>query len=192
MALWTPENVNGTAMAMFYAPAGTTRPTDTVAFTGTLPSPWVNPGGTTEGYTIATSAEVTDWAIEEQDAPVKRRTSRQVAVRCTLAEATLENFKLAIGGGTLASVVGSGSAPSRKSFRFSNTDDEIALMLLSQTLVDVDGDSVRLGLWVPRAQAGGSVEQAFRRLADYRKYALDIAALCPSDEIESFELTAAA
>ena len=192
--IWTPGFTNGAAAQLWTAPVGTVRPADTSALYPALPAPWVTPGSTVDGYETGSNVNVTEWKIEEQDNPVKRRKQRTIGVKATLAEATLVNYKLAQGGGTLTAVA-SGTAPvtpAKMVYRFTDDSDEIAVILDSVGSPDpVTGISRALRLYIPRADAAGSVTDKYRRTADYRQFTLEIAALCPGSQIELYEIAAA-
>jgi len=86
---------------MYWAPVGTTEPSD-----GDLhdppPSPWQGLGFTQEGVTLSIEHEWEELEVDQvMDVPGHRLTKRIPKIETSLAEATLENFKIAQNGGTL-------------------------------------------------------------------------------------------
>lgn len=68
---------------------------------------WTDLGGTTDGVTISVAPEYTELAVDQViDRVGSRLTSRSITVQTNLAEATLENLKIALGGGTVTSASG--------------------------------------------------------------------------------------
>ena len=186
---WNPGFVAGSKVALWTAPANTPKPTETTlpAPYSILPSPWTSPGGTVEGVKFAFDSEIKEWTIEEQTTPVKRTKTRKFSVTADLAESTLPNLKLTLGGGTLSTVVGSGSVPTRTSVRLTENFDTVAILLDG---IGVNGAILRA--YVPVMDTDGKLEVENRATETYRKFSLNLAALCPPDQIEVYELSAAA
>jgi hypothetical protein len=89
---------------LYTAPMGSTEPLDTAI--ATAPSaPWVNAGGTTDGVNLIVDQKYTALEVDQVvDVVGRRLTGRDIQVETNMAEPTLDNFKLALNGGTVATV----------------------------------------------------------------------------------------
>lgn len=100
----TSSNIVLGAATLYTAPFATAEPADAVAAPAVA---WVDAGGTTDGVTISVSPDYTELVVDQViDRVGSRMTGRTITVSTNLAESTLENLKLALGGGTVTSVAG--------------------------------------------------------------------------------------
>lgn len=87
---------------LYHAPFGAAEPADTAFATAPI-APFVEVGGTKDGVNLKVAEE---WAAMEVDqivdVPGRRRTKREFMIETNLAEGTLENLKLAMNGGAIA------------------------------------------------------------------------------------------
>lgn len=89
---------------LYTAPIGTAEPLDTALATAPT-SPWVSTGGTSDGVNLVVDQKYTALEVDQVvDVVGRRLTSRDITVETNMAEPTLDNFKLALNGGTVATV----------------------------------------------------------------------------------------
>lgn len=182
--LYNPQNVVVGLAVGFFAELGSALPADTVDFAGDWGADWEQFGGTEEGWRLGGDSSTTPHTIEEQPNPVLvTLESRGLNLSAALAEDTLESMRLSFGSGTISTVVGTGGAPTVKTFTLSDGVDEFMVGLDMQT---VGGVTRRLIL--PRASGSGSVDVAFRRAAGKRLWPVQFAATCKPSEIIIKEL----
>ncbi len=87
---------------LYSAPLGTTEPLDSAIATAPT-SPWVSTGGTMDGVNLIVDQKYTALEVDQVvDVVGRRLTSREIQVETNMAEPTLDNFKLALNGGTVA------------------------------------------------------------------------------------------
>jgi hypothetical protein len=86
---------------LYTAPLGSTEPLDTAIATAPA-DPWVSAGGTQDGVNLIVDQKYTALEVDQiVDVPGRRLTSREIQVETNMAEPTLDNFKLALNGGTV-------------------------------------------------------------------------------------------
>lgn len=84
---------------LYYAPLGTTEPTDR---TTDWPSGWVPLGYTAEGHSFSANPTIADVEVAELLQPVRRITTRvDNRIQFALAEMTAAHYKLVLNGGTI-------------------------------------------------------------------------------------------
>jgi hypothetical protein len=171
----TQANIAQGGYTFWYGPANTAQPPATLALYGDPSTPWINAGSTKEGWKFGSTVDVTELNVEEQDPPVKRTKKRGFTFSATLAEATLPNLKLAIGGGSIATVApitGGSPVPGYKEFTFTDAFDQIACLL------DGPGPNGTIRrIYLPVADSAGTLDVALRRLAAYQEFGVNISAL---------------
>lgn len=98
---------------LFWAPIGSSLPTNTVAgsvFTDSWPVAWINLGATRAGSTISISTTSEGIRVAELFYPVVYTTTeKEAGVAFDLADVTLANLKRINNGGTLSTVSGTGA-----------------------------------------------------------------------------------
>ena len=100
----TASNLILGAANIYTAPFGTVEPADAVIAPAVA---WIDAGATTDGVTITVSPDYTEIVADQViDRVGSRMTSRTITVSTNLAEATLENLKLALAGGTVTAGTG--------------------------------------------------------------------------------------
>lgn len=184
----TLTNVLTGQATLYTAPVGTAYPADTVAEGVAWSSPWVHVGATEEGVSLAVGSDTVDIRIEEQSIPVDvLMNTRNIRVLCALSEDTVENMKLAYGGGTIASTAAAVGQPGKKTLTLSDTLDKLAC--------GFEGVSPQ-GFWrrvrIPKIVSIADVTSAYRRAANNRAYAVELRAICAPSEIQIVDKTAAA
>ena len=103
---------------LFWAPLGTSLPTNTVSgskFTDSWNSPWVGLGATAEGSTIAYELKLEAISVAEFFDPIQWvPTERTGSIAMALADVTLTKLKYAFNGGTQTIVSGTGATQLNK------------------------------------------------------------------------------
>jgi hypothetical protein len=98
---------------LFWAPLGSTLPTNTVAgskFTDAWPVAWINLGATETGTAFSYTTTVAEVTVAEFfDAMKYMTTGRSGNLAFNLADYTLSNYKRAMNGGSLTIVSGTGA-----------------------------------------------------------------------------------
>ena len=103
MAVTASNLVLGSA-TIYTAPFATAEPADAVAAPAVA---WIDAGATTDGVTISVSPDYTELVADQViDRVGSRLTGRTITVSTNLAEVTLENLKVALGGGTITTTAG--------------------------------------------------------------------------------------
>jgi hypothetical protein len=175
-------------VAVYTAPSGTAGPADTVAIGTAWSAPWVPIGSTDAGITRTLTRNTVDIRIEEQQLPVARvADTSDLTYSFDLAEDTMENEKLAFGGGTITTTAASTGVIGKKTLVLSETIDQLAL--------GFEGKN-SLGFWrryiVPIVSSTGTVTTTYRRVADKRMLTVTLSAQCKLSDITIAEMTAAA
>lgn len=186
--LYDPKNVVVGLAVGYFAEVGSALPLNTIPFSGDWGAPWKQAGGTEEGFRLTADMSSTPHTIEEQPNPVLTTLdNRTLSVAASLAEDTLDSMRLAFGGGTITTVVGTGGAPTVKDFALSPNVDEFAFGLDMETYpVTISPGVVKRvtrRIIIPRMSGSGSVDVAFRRAASKRLWPLALTQLCKPSEV---------
>lgn len=188
MATPTLTNVLVGYAKMWTGPKDTVRPPDTLAEGADWASPWTYIGGTEEGVALLSSSEQTEIRIEEQDTAVRLvPNQRNTRVRAVLSEATLENLKLALGGGAITTVAAASGQPGMKVYTFSDALDELAV-----GFEGVNPLGFFRRLYIPSVISVADLETRWRRAANNQSFPFEARAVCSSSQIAIRDKTAAA
>lgn len=145
---------------LFWAPLGSTVPTNTVTgskFTDAWPVAWLMLGATEEGSQFSYSTSVEAVRVAEFFDPIKYATTeRSGNFAFNLADYTLTNYKRAMNGGTLTLVSGTG-ATQLNTYTPPAPGTEIRAMIGWESL---DGT---LRIVAYQTLNGGEINSAFRR-----------------------------
>ena len=116
MATGTVDNlIQGTGY-LYWAPLGTSEPADT-AITSEPSGDWVNLGFTKEGVELQTTQEFSELEVDQLVFTAERRLMKvEYKIVTNLAEATLDNFKRALNGGTVTDVDADTGTPGYSKF----------------------------------------------------------------------------
>lgn len=107
----TAQNVLQGIGEMYIGAFGATEPLDTAVGTDPDDAVWTSVGGTDGGLTVTINQEFSPLTVDQRMMPVGQRlTSRSITVSTNLKEATLENLKTAINGGTITTGGSGGTA----------------------------------------------------------------------------------
>ena len=103
---------------LFWAPIGSTEPTNTVVgskFTDTWPAAWLSLGATEEGSQFSYQINIEAITVAEFFDPISyRTTARSGSFAFNLADYTLTNWKRAANGGAVTVVSGTGATTLNK------------------------------------------------------------------------------
>lgn len=147
---------------------------DTVELDSDYPSPWTPIGATEQGVSFAVNPTVQDIDIEEIPVPaLVTKTKEEVLVNFTMAEDTIDNMKLAYGGGTKTVTAPGVSTPGTSQLSLSYSLDQLA--------VGFDGINpfgFFRRVYIPSVLSVASVTTAYRRAAAERQYAVQLRAVC--------------
>jgi hypothetical protein len=164
-------------------------PADTVPFGGDWPTGWHGFGATNEGIRLSMEPDVETITIEESTTPaLVVPNTVDITIEADLAEDTLENMLLGFGGGgSIATTAPGPGTVGIKRLNLANTVKVLSAALEMQTTA---------GYWrrirVPRNNATGRTEIAFRRAAANRAYGVSFASLSDPSEIDVIEMSAPA
>lgn len=148
---------------LFWAPFGSSLPTNTVAGSGFSvdpASPYVPLGATEEGSTFAHEINVEPITVAELFYPVAQRTTEiNDSIAFAVADWTLDQVKRIFNGGTKTIVSGTGATQLTK-YTPPTPDQIVRCMILWQSL----DASVRLVCY--QCINSGTIEMAFKRAPD--------------------------
>lgn len=154
---------------LYIAPTGTAFPADpTVA----PAAAWIDVGYSSEGWTFKSDTATEDIMVaEEIDAIDVLPTGREVHLMGEAAQASIENLKIALGGGTITTVVG---PPAYKQFIPPASDvlDRVALLFRGKAPT-VAGAAKTRELQVPFAISVGAIELANKKAPDMQILGMD-------------------
>ena len=172
----------------YTAPVGTVNPLDTLAMGAPWLTPWVQWGATEEGLSFAVGSDTADIRIEEQAPPVLIvMNARNIRIITSLSEDTVENMKLAFGGGIITTQAAGVGTIGKKTLTLS---DELEVLKAG-----FEGRNP-FGHWrrviIPRISSIADVTTAYRRASNNRAYSIELRALCAASEITITDMTAPA
>jgi hypothetical protein len=149
---------------IFYAPLLTSIPTNTVSgskFTDAWSGSWISAGATEDGSEFTYSINVEAMSVAEFFDPVKYATTeRSGTFSWNMADWTLTKLKLAMNGGTLTVVSGTGATQLNK-YVPPAPGAEVRQMLGWESL----DSTVRLIVY--QALSGGDITMSFAKAPDY-------------------------
>ena len=139
---------------LYYAAGDTVAPSGAGSIpgpSGSAPSGWTFVGATEEGVSLNMDREVNQHYVEESSIQVFSTPGNSTfSIDLQLAESTLANWKLGVGGGSIAS----------GTLTLSDTLDIVALYL---DMPAPGGATARRTVYVPRANSVGGLDVALRR-----------------------------
>lgn len=168
MARNTEEILMGVG-TVYTAPVGTAFPADPTAAVG---GSWLEIGYTEEGWHLSVERDTEDIDVAEEIDPVDIvATSRESHWVGNSVQGSLENLKLALGGGTITTVAG---PPARKEFVPSGTDvlDRVAVLFRGKA-PSVAGVAKVRQIDIPVTVPVGAVEIASRKAPAKTSIAMD-------------------
>lgn len=149
---------------------------------------WTVAGATNEGFKVNFEKSTTQIMIEEQSTPVAETIeSANLGIEAELAEATIENMKLAWNGSAITTVAAASGVPGTKKMTLTDTVQYWAVAL--ETL-NLKGFARRI--LIPKMTAVGSGETSFRRAADKQMHPMRWSMMCKPTDVQIVDITAAA
>lgn len=174
MAITTTNVIIGAAYG-YTAAADTAEPATAPADGGTV-SGWTQWGATEEGVGLSLERDITAHYVEEIAIQVFSTAGTSTfAINTQLAESTLANWKLAVGGGSITSGV----------LTLSDTLDTVGVYLDMQA----PGATTRRTVYVPRAQSVGSLDVQNRRTESKQLLGASFNSSCTFAEIKISDKT---
>lgn len=167
MARDSNEVLIGTG-TLYTAPVGTAFPADpSVAPSGT----WIDVGFSEEGWSFNVERDIEDVEVAEEIDPLDILvTKRDIHVVGACAQASLENLKIALGGGTITTL----TTPNRKKFVPLGTAnlDRTALLFRGKAPTVAGVAKVR-DVQMPNAVSVGAIEIAAKKAPEKSLIAMD-------------------
>ncbi|HEY6013255.1 MAG TPA: hypothetical protein VIU37_04590 [Candidatus Limnocylindrales bacterium] len=158
MATTSSNLVQGPA-DLYTATFGATEPADSAVASVPSASTWHDVGGTLEGTTLTVTQEYAELVVDQLvDIPERRLTKRELTVASRMAEPTLDNFILALNGGTVTA-----------SAAYSSYDPDTASSVTQPTykalMVDgwAPGTAMRRRLITRKALSVEAIETAWKK-----------------------------
>ena len=165
----TTEVLIGTG-TLYLAPTGTAFPADPTAAPAVA---WVDVGYSDEGWSFNVDRNVEDVNVAEELDPIDvLQTSREIHVVGASAQASLENIKTAMGGGTISTVVG---PPAYKRLVAGTADQLERNALLLR--VKAPGTNKNRDIQIPTIVSVAAIELGHRKAPDKSLVAMDFRAL---------------
>ena len=173
MAVTTTNVIIGHAW-LYHGAADAAEPATAPGTGGALGS-YTQIGATEEGVALNLERDITPHYIEEQSVQVFSTAGTSVfSMSGSMAESTLANWKLGVGGGSIASSV----------LTLSDTLDTVALYL------DMEAPSTsRRSVYVPRAQSIGGLDVQNRRTETKQLIGFNFNSSCTFAEIKITDKT---
>ena len=172
--------------ALFVGPEDEAPVEDTVGLFEGWPDPYIHPGLTNEGVNSSFERDLTFHRVEEQSAPVRVTVNEStLSLATAFAEDTLENYKLAVGGGLLAKIAAAVGQIGKTTYRPSDDIETVSIGFESKN---------SFGHWrrmhLPRCVATASVEQSNRRSESKRLYNGTFQSISAMEDISIVDKTA--
>jgi hypothetical protein len=159
---------------LYHAAADTARPTGVGSVpgpAGSAPTGWTYVGATEEGVTLNLDREINDHYVEESSIQVFSTPGNSTfTIELQLAESTLANWKLGVGGGSIAS----------GELTLSDTLDIVALYVDAPA----PGSAQRRTVYIPRASSVGGLDVAMRRNESKQLITASFRSACALSEIK--------
>lgn len=172
--------------ALFTAPENTPEEPETTALFAGWADPWVHPGLTNEGVTSNFERDLNFHRVEEQSSPVfVTVNSSTMSLATALAEDTLENLLLAMGGGDITETVAGTGQVGKSEF---TPSDDLDIIAVGFEAKNTFGFYRRM--YIPRAVSVGNVELPFRRSESKRMFGATFQSMSDMSAIKIKDKTA--
>lgn len=188
---WNTNNVLYGVGYLFTAAFGTAMPSDENLGDSSqwTASNWTYAGATDQGVTTTFNPSMSNLQIEEQPTPVASIVSTATyQITFSMAEETIDNINTAYGaGGTKVATAAGIGQPGKTVLTLSSN-----FKILAAAILGANSLGFPRVFFVPKVNAAGQVQTAFRRAADKRMYPVTLNALCDLSQMEVIDITAAA
>jgi len=159
---------------LYVGPLGTVQPASPAAVPDAA---FKEIGFSEEGWVFAVSREFAKLVPAETVDPIKiLQTSRELHMRGNLWQASFDNLKLALGGGTVTTVAAAGAVPEYKKFVPVDATDAAPTyytLLFRSPGTEVGGVSQVRELYIPLCTSVGAVELPARKAPAVSTLAID-------------------
>ena len=152
------------------------------------PSNWRYIGAVEEGVQQAFSRATQEHNIENQSSAVLRTvTSSTIEISTSLVEQTMENMKLAYGGGTITQTAAAVGQPGKRRLTLSDELDFLSVILEGK-----NPEGFYRRYYIPRVVSTANVETNNRRAEAKKLLPVTLTAVCEITEIFVDDMVAAA
>lgn len=163
-------------------------PADSLMYGADWTGPWAHVGATDQGWKLKIATKTADITIEEQSTPVDiLADGKTLTVSGSLAEDTLQHTLWAYGGGTLTTVAAGVGQVGKQTL---SLQDKLEKWAVGLETVNKYGFYRRF--LIPKMVIASDVETAYRRAAEKRMYSFEANSICPIEDVEIVDMTAAA
>ncbi len=175
--------------ANFYLAAeNSAGPADSVNHNDVWGSPWTYAGVSQDGLTLGVDRKEKKHMVDELDTPVVITVeSTSVKVMFKFAEATLENFKYAAGGGTITTQPAAVGVIGKKTLVLSQGLDKIAV-----GFEGLNPQGFYRRIIIPKVISVGKIKTEWDRSKNKQIFAAEFEAVCPVKDISIYDKTAVA
>ena len=182
------KSYGGGRGALFTAPEQTPEVDDAIPLFEGWADPWVHPGLTNEGVTFNFERDLNFHRVEEQSSPVFVTVNESTMnFASALAEDTLENLLLSMGGGTIEETAAGTGQPGMSTF---TPSDDLDIIAVGFEALNAFGFYRRA--YLPRAVSVENVELPYRRSEDKRMFGATFQSMSDMAAIRIKDKTAAA
>jgi hypothetical protein len=174
---------------MYIGAEGTSGPADTVPFgtdwsTG-IPA-WYHPGYSQDGLTLQVDRKEKRHKVDEISSPaVITVDETTMKVLFKFAEATLENLRYAVGGGTITTVAASTGVIGKKTLKISENLDVVTLGFEGK---NPQGFFRRVV--IPRVVSVGKIKTEWDRSKNMQVFAAEFESVCSIEDVLIYDKTA--
>ena len=171
---------------MYLGPVGTPGPPDTLAFDDAWATPWYHPGYSDKGLVLNFDRKEKRHGVEEISNPLLITTdSSTMKVSIGFAEATLENMRYAMGGGTISTQAAAVGVIGKKTLVLS---EDLEVVSLGFEGKNPQGFYRRV--LIPRVVSTAKLKTEFDRSKNKQVYMAEFEAVCAVGDIKMYEKTA--
>ena len=171
---------------MYLSPLGTVDPADTLAFNEAWLNPWYHPGYSDKGLTLMFDRKEKRHMVEEVSNPLVITTeSSSFKVQIGFAEATLENFMHAAGGGTISTQAAAVGVIGKKSLTLSED-----LKVIKVGFEGLNPQGFYRRVIIPRVVSTGKIKTEYDRSKNKQVYMAEFEAVCSVSDIKMYDKTA--
>lgn len=171
---------------LYIAVEGTTDPADTLAFDEAWASPWYHPGYSDTGLDFTVDKKEKKHYVDDISVPaVITVEETTLKVGFTFAEATLENLRYAVGGGTITTQAAAAGVIGKKTLALS---EDLEVVKLGFEGKNPQGFFRRV--IIPRVVSIGKIKAQLDRSKNKQVYSAEFESICPITDIKIFDKTA--
>lgn len=171
---------------LYIGELATQDPADTLAFDEKWQDPWYHPGYSDKGVTLNFDRKEKRHMVEEVSNPLVITTeSSTFKIQMGFAEATLENFMHAAGGGTISTQAAAVGSIGKKSLQLSEN-----LKVVKLGLEGLNPQGFYRRIIIPRVVSVGKIKTEYDRSKNKQVYTAEFEAVCSVSDIKMYDKTA--